>query len=200
MNWAASSSSWYRRDERIGPAAGITLPMEKFADKMRSSIVTKLILLVGLILLFSLSTWAYLNIAYQKKKAMEGIVSGADWLTQSIKLGTHHAMMHNLRGDLTRIIETMGAQEKIVNIRIYDKSGRIKFSNRASEVDVTTNIEAEACYVCHRSDPPLSRLSLKERTRIFRSDRGDRLLGIISPIYNEPGCASNSCHVHPEGK
>ena len=92
--------------------------MATLAKKLRSSIVSKLILLVGLILLISLSTWAYLNITYQKKKAMAGIVTSADWLTQSIKLGTHDAMMHNLRDDLTRIIQTMAANEKIVNIRI----------------------------------------------------------------------------------
>jgi histidine kinase len=63
-----------------------------------------------------------------------------------------------------------------------------------------TNIKAEACYVCHRSDPPLSELSLLERTRVFASPQGHRLLGIISPIYSDPGCSSNSCHAHPEGK
>ena len=174
--------------------------MTSLAKKFWTSIVSKLILLVGLMLLISLSTWAYLNISYQKKKAMEGIVSGADWLTQSIKLGTHHAMMYNLRDDLTRIIETIAGQEKIVNIRIYDKLGHIKFSNTAAEVDRISNIEAEACFVCHRTDPPLTRLNLEERTRIFKSAEGSRLLGIISPIYNEPGCATSTCHVHPGDK
>lgn len=174
--------------------------MVTIIKKFRTSIVSKLILLVGLILLISLSTWAYLNITYQKRKAMEGIVTSADWLTRSIRLGTHHAMMHNLRDDLTRIIESIAADEKIVNIRIYDKAGQIKFSNAADEIDRVTNIEAEACYVCHRTDPPLFRLSLADRTRIFKSAAGWRQLGIISPIYNEPGCATSSCHVHPEGK
>ena len=174
--------------------------MATLVKKLRTSIVSKLILLVGLILLISLSTWAYLNITYQKKKAMEGIVTSADWLTRSIKLGTHHAMMHNLRDDLTRIIKGIAADEKIVNIRIYDKAGQIKFSNTAAEIDRITNIEAEACYVCHRTDPPLSLLNLDERTRIFKSEGGIRRLGIISPIYNEPGCSSSSCHVHTEDK
>ncbi len=58
--------------------------MVTLAEKFRKSIVSKLILLVGLTLLISLSIWAYLNITFQKKKAMEGIVTSADWLTQSI--------------------------------------------------------------------------------------------------------------------
>jgi histidine kinase len=63
-----------------------------------------------------------------------------------------------------------------------------------------TNIKDEACYVCHRTDPPLSELNLLERTRIFTSPQGYRLLGIISPIYSEPGCSSSACHAHPAGK
>jgi histidine kinase len=43
-------------------------------------------------------------------------------------------------------------------------------------------------------------LSLAERTRIFYSPEGYRLLGILSPIYSEPGCSSNTCHFHPADK
>jgi histidine kinase len=168
-------------------------------NKIRNSIVSKLTILVGLVLAVSISAWAYFNIYYHQNEMMAGIIEEADGLSQAIQLGTHHAMMHNLRDDLTRIIKNI-AQEKLDNIRIYNKNGEIKFSNEDSELDRMTNIKDEACYVCHRTDPPLSELSLSERTRIFTSPQGDRLLGIISPIYSEPECSSNACHAHPEGQ
>jgi len=179
---------------------GIDLKMAEFVRKLRRSLVSKLIILVGLILLLSLSGWAYFNINYQKKKVMEGIVLSADWLTKTIKHSTHHAMMHNLRDDITLIIQNMAHEKKIESIRIYNKDGQIKFSSQQAELDQTTNIKAEACFVCHRTEPPLSELSLAERTRIFQSPEGIRLLGIISPITSDPGCSSNTCHAHPEGK
>jgi histidine kinase len=46
------------------------------------------------------------------------------------------------------------------------------------------------------TDPPKSTFSLADRTRMLYSPKGNRLLGIISPIYNEPGCSSNLCHIH----
>ncbi|MEX1330631.1 MAG: PAS domain S-box protein, partial [Desulfobacterales bacterium] len=49
-------------------------------------------------------------------------------------------------------------------------------------------------------DPPPAQLELTERIRIFDSSKGYRLLGIIGPIGNEPGCATDDCHVHPEDK
>jgi histidine kinase len=151
-------------------------------------------------LLLTIFAWSYYNINYQKKKLMDNILSGADRLTNTIRLGTHYAMMLNSRDDINQIIKNIGKQPEIENIRIYNKEGQIKFSNRTAEVDGMTNIKAEACDICHRSDPPLHELSLSDRTRIITSPGGYRLLGIISPICNEPGCATDACHVHPEGK
>ena len=169
-------------------------------QNIRRSLASKLVLTVGLTLLVTISTWAYFNINYQEKKLLENIVMGTDRLTNTIKLGTHYAMMLNSRDDINQIINNIGRQKEIETIRIYNKGGEIKYSNRPTEVDTTTNIKAEACYICHRSDPPLSELSLKERTRIFTSSQGYRYLGIISPICNEPGCSTDACHMHPVDK
>ena len=172
----------------------------KPAAKLQRRLATKLIFTVGLTLLITISTWAYFNIDYQEKKLMQNVVVGADRLTNTIKLGTHYAMMLNSRDDINQIINNIGRQKEIETIRIYNKEGEIKFSNQPAEVDTTTNIKNEACFICHRTDPPLSALALEQRTRIFHSPNGYRLLGIISPICNEPGCSTDACHMHPQGK
>ena len=174
--------------------------MVKFIDNIRRSLVSKLLILVFFSLAICVSVWSYFNINYQKKKLMEGVVASADTLASSIMLGAHHAMMNNLREDINRIITKVGTGKNIENIRIYNKEGQIKYSNLQGEIDQTTNIKDEACFVCHRAEPPLSKLSLAERTRIFSSPAGHRMLGILSPIYSQPGCASGNCHFHPEGK
>ncbi|MDM8517868.1 PAS domain S-box protein, partial [Desulfobacterales bacterium HSG16] len=163
-------------------------------------LASKLVLMVGSVLLFSVSIWAYSNIRYHEEKIMEGVFAGTQKLTNTIRLGTHYAMMINSRDDINQIITNMGRQEDVENMRIYNKEGQIMFSNNADEVGMRTNIKAEACDICHKSDPPQSKLRLEERTRIvFNPEKGYRLLGIINPLYNEPGC-SGSCHVHPENK
>ena len=174
--------------------------MINWIKTIRNRLIFKLILTVGLIFLLSVSIWAYFNINYQKEKAMQHIVGATDRLTMSIRLGTHYAMMLNSRDDINQIIMNIGRLPEIENIRIYNKEGEIKFSNRPSEVDLVTNIKAEACDICHRSEPPLSEIALDERTRIFTDVDGYRLLGIINPIRNEPGCSTDDCHVHPQGK
>ncbi|MBW1865373.1 MAG: PAS domain-containing sensor histidine kinase, partial [Deltaproteobacteria bacterium] len=153
-------------------------------NKIRSRLVSKIVLTVGLVFLVSVSIWTYINVRYQKEKEMQNIVGTTDRLTTTIRLGTHYAMMLNSRDDINQIIMNIGRLPEIENIRIYNKEGEIKFSNQPSEVDLVTNIKAEACDICHRSEPPLSELDLHQRTRIFNDAEGYRLLGIISTIRN----------------
>ncbi len=178
----------------------ISLKISSRPTSILHSLSFRLISCVGLILLVVISAWAYYNIKHYKKRAVENMVAGADRLGNTIRLGAHYAMMSNSRDDINQIIKNIGRQKDIENIRIYNKQGQIKFSNRAREIDQVTNIKAEACDICHRVRPPLESVDLAGRTRIFESPTGERLLGIISPIYNEPGCSTDPCHVHPEGK
>ncbi|MFZ2448037.1 MAG: PAS domain S-box protein [Syntrophobacteraceae bacterium] len=174
--------------------------MFKGTVRIYRSLISRLIVLVGLVLFVSIFTWAYFNINYQKENTLESISTSCDRLGNTIKLGTHYAMMLNSRDDINEITKNIGRQEGIENIRIYNKQGQIKFSSIQSEVDKTTSIKAEACDICHRTEPPLEELPIAGRTRILESPDGYRLLGIISPIYNEASCASEPCHVHPQDK
>jgi len=174
--------------------------MLKQIKKIFNTLIFRLTFSVGLVLLVSISIWAYFNINYQKRNMFSKAVADVDRLANTIKLGTHYAMKLNSREDINEIIKNIGRQEEIKNIRIYNKHGQIEFSNTTEEIDMITNIKADACYICHRTEPPQEALDITERTRIFHSDQGYRKLGIISPIYNESGCSSNSCHYHPRDK
>jgi histidine kinase len=160
----------------------------------------KLTLSVGLILLISLALWGYFNISNQRRERMQAITTATDRLSHTIRLGTHYAMMLNSRDDIRQIIKNIARLEDIESIRIYDKRGVIQFSNRSEDLGATTNIKAEACFICHRKEPPTVRLGLDARKRVFESADGQRMLGVISPIYNEPGCSTDDCHVHPADK
>ena len=125
------------------------------AKRIYSSLISRLIVLVGLVLFVCIFTWAYFNINYQKENRLQSIIESCDRLGNTIKLGTHYAMMLNSRDDINEITKNIGKQEGIENIRIYNKQGQIKFSSFSSEVDKRTSIKAEACDICHRTEPPL---------------------------------------------
>lgn len=171
--------------------------MNGFIKYLRHSLVSKLIISVGLTVILSISAWAYFNINNINTQIMKNVITSTDRLTNSIKLGTHYAMMLNSRDDITQIIHNIATQPEIETIRIYNKEGQIKFTNKKSEVDKIIDIREKACDICHKNDPPPDQIGLQQRMRFFRSEKGHRFLGIVLPICNEPGCASK-CHYHPE--
>ncbi|MDY0374803.1 MAG: PAS domain S-box protein [Desulfobacterium sp.] len=164
-------------------------------NKIRHSLVFKLIMIMTFICLVAISVWAYFSINYQRNKEIEDILGVADRISKTIRLGTHYSMMLNARDDIHQIIQNTATQREIENVRIYNKQGFIKFSNIPSEIDTKAQPKSKGCIVCHIQDPPLVELTLHQRKRIFSDDSGERVLGIITPIYNEPAC-SEQCHFH----
>jgi histidine kinase len=167
----------------------------------QNSLVFKLFLTMGLTLAVGATILSWYVIKYQEQHVMEEVVVEANRLTNTIRLGTHYAMMLNDSDDINRIIRNIGQQKEITSIRIYDKKGVIRFSIRQDEIGSSINIKAEACDVCHGASPPKVDAPLDQRKRFTTADDGHRLLGIVTPIYNEPGCSAPPCHIiHPEDK
>ncbi len=171
--------------------------MKQFLNKIQHSLVFKLILIMGCVCLIAIATWAYFSINYQKIKSIDDTTDIADRIRKTIRLGTHYSMMLNSRDDINQIIKNTANQRSIENVRITNKDGYIKFSNITSEVDQMQTKDSESCVVCHKMNPPLVQIPLLDRRRVFTSPKGEKLLGIITPIYNEPGC-SEKCHFHNE--
>lgn len=174
--------------------------MLKYFRRLRHSLISKVILTAGITLFLFVSFWSYFNIRYHDTRTMEAVVSEIDRLSTTIRLGTHYAMMLDSEDDIQQIINNISKLEQIASIRIYNKQGVIKFSNNAAEVDETRGLQEEACEVCHQVEPPLSNLDTRQQTRVFTGPDGERLMGFMSPIHNEPGCWTDTCHVHPPDK
>jgi len=171
--------------------------MSDFTKYLKHSLVSKLSIIIGCTVILSISAWAYFNINNIKTQIIKNVISSTEQLSNSIKLGTHYAMMLNSRDDITQIIDNIATQPGIENIRIYNKDGQIKFTTHKAEIDKVVDIKEVACDICHRQYPPPVQIGLDQRLRFFRSEQGHRLLGIVQPICNEPGCAMD-CHFHPE--
>jgi two-component system, NtrC family, sensor kinase len=164
---------------------------------LRKSIGAKLILVVGFILISSIGIFAYVNIASQKKQLIAEVMRGAIRISETVRRSTRNDMLRNLREDLHQMIETIGQQEGLEKIRVFNKEGQIMFSSDKNEIGAMVDKKAEACYACHSAEKPLERLDTPDRSRIFRVKPGHRVLGVISAIYNEPDCYTPDCHAHP---
>ena len=165
---------------------------------VRQSLSFKLSLAVGLIFLVAVLALTFYLVSGQEQQAFDQMVENVSQFSDTVKRGTHYSMLKNQRESLHKIIEAIGAQEGVENIKIFNKEGAIMFSSQKDEIGNDVDLQAEACYACHRRDQPLERLSMSDRSRTYLSQAGYRVLGMINPVYNEPSCWQASCHYHPE--
>src|SRR5271165_6317337 len=165
--------------------------------KLTHSISAKLIwsLLAVMVAIFSLL--GYLNIRLQRQHLEAATLSSADHMSDVIKRNATYFMLRNDREGLYHAIQTIADEPGMVKVRIFDQEGRISYSTDPTEVSHVLDKTAEACYGCHTQSQPLARLNRPDRFRIYRNGGGHRVLGIITPIENQPGCSNADCHAHP---
>lgn len=161
----------------------------------------RLISVVALTSLLIIGVFAYFNIKSQSNSLISEVERHANQLGETVISSTRFDMMLNQRDRIQKTINSIGTQPQIRDVRIMNKVGEIIYSSDSSNINKMVDKRAESCYACHAEDKPLEHISITERTRVFKvhSD-SNRVLGIITPIYNERSCWQADCHAHPENQ
>lgn len=171
------------------------------ALKMFRKIGFKLIVAVGLTAILTIGIYSYFNITSHSKALISEVERHANQLGETVKHSTSYDMLLNQRDRISKIINTIGQQHGIRNVRVLNKVGEIIYSSHQEDIGNMVDKKAESCYACHNANEPLSRLPIKDRTRIYRfHPDSSRVLGIINPIYNAPSCWQADCHAHSKSQ
>ena len=160
--------------------------------KFKVGLYLTIALSVAMILFTVLVAW------YQRGKLLDQVSDHVTQLSEVITKSTRFAMLQNQPAYVDRIIHDVANQERIDKVRILSKDGKIIHSTVASEIGQTVDRTAEACSHCHQSDEPLAQVPKSERTWIFTTPQGQRRLGSMEVIRNEPSCYTAACHQHPQ--
>jgi two-component system NtrC family sensor kinase len=161
----------------------------------------KLIFAVALTSLVIIGVFAYFNVKSQSNSLISEVERHANQLGETVIASTRYDMMLNQRDRIQQTINSIGTQPQIRDVRIINKIGEIIYSSDSTNINKMVDKRAESCYACHSEDKPLEQISITERTRIFRvHPDSNRVIGIISPIYNEKSCWQSDCHAHPENQ
>ena len=164
---------------------------------MVTRIGSKLIIAVGAITIVIIGVFSYLSIRAQGDVLLSQAGVHANTLSEAIKNSTLTSMLENKREEVHAIINTVSHEPSIMEIRILNKEGVVAFSSRKELIGKMVDKHAESCYACHTANQPLQKLSITERTRIYRiGPDSPRILGVINPIYNRPSCYAADCHAH----
>jgi len=165
---------------------------------MLKKIGFRLISVVAFTSLIIIGVFAYFNIKSQSRSLIAEVERHANQLGETVISSTRFDMMLNQRDRIQQTINSIGTQPQIRDVRIINKIGEIIYSSDSTNINKMVDKRAESCYACHAEDKPLEQISITERTRIFRvHPDSNRVIGIITPIYNEKSCWQSDCHAHP---
>lgn len=140
---------------------------------------------------------AHFIIAHTRSEILLQAIAHSRQTAEIIRRSTRYAMLQNHREQIERIIEAVSRTRGFEKIRIFDREGRIITSTLPSEIGTRVDTTAEACYGCHAAGRPLTQLAGQDRSRIYTSPAGHRILGTIDVIRNETACSTAECHAHP---
>lgn len=123
----------------------------------------------------------------------------SELLSDTVRLALHRAMLQDRRADAYQIMEDVARQPGIDRLRLLDGVGRVAFSTAPGETGQVVPRGDAACAPCHAGGQPLRELAAGGRSRLH-DGRAGRVVGVITPIYNETACATGACHAHAEGR
>ena len=138
----------------------------------------------GMALLFSI--YGYWNLRLWRQSQQEIIFQSADRISDTIRRSIRYSMLRNQREEVFHIINTIGHENGISRIRIFNKEGQISFSTDDQEVGQFVDKNAEACYACHAQAQPLARLDRPDRMRIYTRARRHARAG-TDPAHRKRG-------------
>ncbi|MEW5981010.1 MAG: ATP-binding protein [Acidobacteriota bacterium] len=152
---------------------------------------------LGTLVVVGTAVWIVLQA--QERYLIREVVRSAELFSETIKSSTYHDMLADRRENAYLIMNTIGEQAGVERVRFFNKEGRVTFSTDTPEIDTYVDKKGEACYGCHEAGRPLERLATGTRSRIYPV-RNHRVVGMVTPIYNEEACWNAACHAHPETK
>jgi len=193
--WVTDNSNGIPTTKQLGNP--VSTP-SRWLQRLGQSISAKLMVSIFVVLVIIFSLLGYFSIRDQRKHLEEAALVSAEQQSEVLRRSASRYMLNNDRIGLYEMMLNMADQPGMVRVRIMNPQGVISYSTAPAEVGTMVNKNAEACYACHEKSKPLAVLNRSDRFRVYRAE-GSRVLGVITPLENEPACSNAACHAHPAG-
>lgn len=150
----------------------------------------------GLLTLFSVLAFGYFSIESQRAELIGRVEEKAHWLGESIVTGLRQRR-HDPEG-IDSLVQAVGRQRGVSLVRLTDQGGKVRFSTRPEELGRHLDASEAGCNSCHSQGLSAQAAKGFKMSRLYDTDRGGRLLGTVTHIYNDRSCFSVPCHFHKE--
>ncbi len=161
------------------------------------SLISKFTFRTGLVLLITISLFAFFNITTLKEVFLMDAKDDVETVSEIILHTTHFQMLEDNRQRVYQMMEEVCQHEKIDRIRLFSTAGQVHFSTYSEEIGKKVSQLEGNCPDCDNDAMASDFFPFENSRRIFQNAVGADILSVTTAIYNKPSCSSAACHVHP---
>ncbi|MFH1913551.1 MAG: PAS domain S-box protein [Pseudomonadota bacterium] len=168
-------------------------------DRLRLSLVLKIVISIIALLAVLMVGLFVVNVRKYEATAVRNAAIQADETAEIIKAGLRTAMRHDPLRDTAALLADTARLDTVESLTLYDKRGVSRFSGVQMAPVGPLPLDHALCAMCHDQEPPATFAPLERRAEVISSDGRGRLVRVVSPIANEPGCTASGCHAGQDG-
>ncbi len=160
--------------------------MVKFS-KSRHSLAGKLILSVGLLMIFCSIAFGFVFINFERRVLVKDLVNYAGATADLINQGIQYGMLTGRKDLIQQNVKVIGMGRTIRFIRVYSPDGKIRYSSQRGAADAPPPVD-------------FKNVDALTTTHMIVGRGAGKTLLYITPILNRPQCYTAVCHFHAAGK
>ena len=165
--------------------------------KSLHSLTGKLLLTIGTLMIIGSTIFWYFLFKHQEKELLQNSVKYGYSFVDFIKKSTRYGMLTFQELVIQQTVEAIGSAEGVMNVRILDSRGQVRYSSNKEDVGVVMDPNSPICKTCHIAGKPVK---TTPSWAIHKGTSNFRILNFVQPIYNEPACYTSACHAHPKSQ
>lgn len=154
----------------------------------------KLVFVITGVLFITLLIYTVVTANRTREQIVSSSATNAYAMSDIIKKSARYSMLLNRSEDVKEIVKTVGGEQNVKKIRIYNKFGAISYSTDSTEIGRKIALSSDECKTCHVENQMTAETPRDKMIRIFRNENNEKVLGLINPIRNEKDCSVGGCH------
>ena len=162
----------------------------------RNRVAWKLSGLFSALIVLVWAVTAYVNSLDDRREALASARDVSRMDSRTLILGLHRFMATRDLEGIRELVSGLAQDNPVYeNIQLAAHEGQTVVSFHGPDAR-TLPRDTWPCVGCHTDGADRGRTDIRSLDRIWRAGDGRNILAVVTPIYNEAGCANAACHTH----
>ncbi len=161
-----------------------------------TSIRLKIFIIIAVSITFAFLAFDLIMLKHQQNIYIEDLMFNAHSVADTILKSLEQDMMADNTTSINKTLVSIGQQEIIKELRIYNHNGEVRSSMDSDEVGKAqfSKMESRQCSICHKGG---NERNQHKDMLTYNVDTTDTcIMYVIVPIQNQARCSSAVCHAH----